>query len=359
MKYILFCFVISVSFSCNPTVGEYVCPPCDLPCDKLTFEKPGICPHCDMTLIKKSDLITESNLIPNEVNLKNGSGVFLMNGINNNESKSVKVYYHKPKSFSESSKILMVIPGAGRDADEYRDAWIESAENHDVLILSPMLEEGKYPFEDYHLCGLMENLNLNEVFEFVKGTNQIKLNDEKFSFEINHDSNNWIFNLFDMIFEMVVESEKTKQTSYDMFGHSAGGQILHRMALLHRNLKVNQIVAANSGFYTLPDLEVDLPFGLNGLKLSNEELSNKFSNNLTVLVGELDNESETKGTLLRSSVVDEQGLHRLARAKYFFNYGKSKAKTMNAKFNWKLEVVPNVGHDFRLMTSAASKLLYE
>ncbi|HZE07998.1 MAG TPA: DJ-1/PfpI family protein [Gemmatimonadaceae bacterium] len=31
--------------------GSYVCPPCGLPCDKLTFDKPGSCPQCGMTLI--------------------------------------------------------------------------------------------------------------------------------------------------------------------------------------------------------------------------------------------------------------------------------------------------------------------
>src|SRR5438046_8432831 len=29
----------------------YVCPPCGLPCDKLTFDKPGNCPNCGMTLV--------------------------------------------------------------------------------------------------------------------------------------------------------------------------------------------------------------------------------------------------------------------------------------------------------------------
>ena len=29
----------------------YVCPPCGLPCDKLTFDKPGNCPQCGMKLI--------------------------------------------------------------------------------------------------------------------------------------------------------------------------------------------------------------------------------------------------------------------------------------------------------------------
>ena len=29
----------------------YICPPCGMPCDKLTFDKPGNCPQCGLTLI--------------------------------------------------------------------------------------------------------------------------------------------------------------------------------------------------------------------------------------------------------------------------------------------------------------------
>jgi transcriptional regulator GlxA family with amidase domain len=32
----------------------YVCPPCGLDCDHKTFDKPGVCPHCGMTLIERS-----------------------------------------------------------------------------------------------------------------------------------------------------------------------------------------------------------------------------------------------------------------------------------------------------------------
>jgi putative intracellular protease/amidase len=33
----------------------YCCPPCGNDCDKLTFDKPGVCPHCGMTLIAQTD----------------------------------------------------------------------------------------------------------------------------------------------------------------------------------------------------------------------------------------------------------------------------------------------------------------
>ncbi|MCK0107874.1 hypothetical protein MWU58_01080 [Flavobacteriaceae bacterium S0825] len=52
---ILLFFTIIV-FSCKSETEDYVCTPCDLECDELIFSEPGICPHCNMALIKKSDL---------------------------------------------------------------------------------------------------------------------------------------------------------------------------------------------------------------------------------------------------------------------------------------------------------------
>ncbi len=345
--------------SCQEEQGEYVCPPCDLPCDTLFFKKAGICPHCNMKLIKKSDLIKEENLVLNEVQIETGSGVFLIEGGSSKKEKTIKVYYHKPRNFNSQSKVLMVIPGAGRNGDSYRNAWEEESEKYNVLILSPMYEEENYPFEDYHLCGLIKESNLRESVEFKEGTNHALLNEEIFTVETNPNSNDWLFNDFDRIFDLVVESTNSSQTQYDIFGHSAGGQILHRFALLRSNTKAKRIIAANSGFYTLPDFENRMPFGVKDLYALDKELSPSFSNELIILVGELDNETENGGTLLRSKTVDKQGLHRLERAKYFYDFSKGKAMELNADFKWKIEIVPNVGHSHELMGNAASKILYE
>ena len=31
--------------------ARYICPPCNAPCDELTFDAPGVCPKCGMTLV--------------------------------------------------------------------------------------------------------------------------------------------------------------------------------------------------------------------------------------------------------------------------------------------------------------------
>ncbi|WP_421805234.1 hypothetical protein [Flagellimonas sp.] len=350
---------ISIFISCHEKHGEYVCTPCDLSCDTLSFEKAGVCPHCAMDLVRKSDLINEADLVLNDVQIKTGSGVFLIEGPEGKKDKTIKVYYHKPRNFSVDSKVLMVIPGAGRNGDSYRDAWKEESEKYNVLILSPVYEEEQYPFEEYHLCGLIKTSNLIESVTFKEGTNQAILNEDEFTFETNSNQNDWLFHDFDRIFDLVAEATNSSQTQYDIFGHSAGGQILHRLALLTSDMKVNHIIASNSGFYTLPDIENKMPFGIQGLYSRDEELIQSFNNQLILLIGELDNENEKGGTLLRSKTADEQGTHRLERAKYFYEFSKGKANDLNADFNWKIEIVPNVGHNYELMGNAAGKILYE
>lgn len=46
---------LGVSPGQSATEKVYVCPPCGQQCDKLTFNKPGACPGCGMTLIEKAE----------------------------------------------------------------------------------------------------------------------------------------------------------------------------------------------------------------------------------------------------------------------------------------------------------------
>ncbi|MDO5970252.1 hypothetical protein Q4Q35_10585 [Flavivirga aquimarina] len=353
--------ILLVLFSFKNNQVDYVCTPCDLSCDELSFSKPGTCPKCDMVLIKKNDLDLKKKKeqVLNDINIQEGSGSFLVEGGKGKVNKSIKVYYHRPKNFNADSKILMVIPGAGRNGDSYRDAWIEESEKYSVLILSPMYPEKEYPFENYHLCGLMGNLNLKNSITYIENTNMVKLDENNFTFTINPNKDEWIFNDFDRIFDLAVNELKSNQTEYDAFGHSAGGQILHRLAVCAKSSKVNRILASNSGFYTLPDFNTALPFGIKNTSINKDDLRASFKRNLVLFTGELDNENETGGTLLRSRSADLQGLHRLERARFFFQTSKSIAEEMQYDFNWKIRIVPNVGHNHRKMGDAAAKYLYD
>lgn len=360
MKF-LFSFLIlltlNVILNDNQNI-EYVCTPCDLSCDEITFNKPGLCPHCNMELVKKSDLKTEK-LELNKINIQEGSGKFLIDDGSENKGRTITVYYHKPKNYSPESKIIIVIPGAGRNANSYRDAWVEKSEKYSILILSPMYKETEYKIEDYHFCGLIKESNLIQNVEYIENTNISRLDEEKFNFEFNANSNEWIFDDFDRIFKLAKETLSSTEPTYDIFGHSAGGHILHRFALFQENSNVDKILSSNPSFYTLPSYDYHFPFGLKDLPIEKALLENAFKKNLVVFLGEEDNENETGGTFLRSKSADKQGIHRLARGKYFFKKSKEIADELGYEFNWQLVTIPNVGHNHQLMGDAAGKYLYE
>ena len=189
-----------------------------------------------------------------------------------------------------------------------------------------------------------------------KGT--IKIDDEDISYDAYNNSKILIFSDFDRLFDIAIKKLGTNQSQYDIFGHSAGGQIAHRLALFKPNTKVNRILASNSGSYTAPVFETKLPFGIQDAKLSDEHLKHAFKEKLTLFIGELDNENGTGGTLLHSPTVNKQGLHRYARAQYFYKTAKKAAKNLNTPINWQLKIIPNIGHNYRLMGKAAAEHLY-
>jgi poly(3-hydroxybutyrate) depolymerase len=286
-----------------------------------------------------------------------GSGSFPLPGGPGHEGATITVSYHKPQSFDESSPILIVISGTGRDGDEYRDSWITASEKHGVLVLAPAYPEEDYDEGAYQLAGLIENLELRNLN--LDDPSVYRLADEDIVFDVNHDSREWLFHDFDRLFEMAVDDVGSSQAQYDIFGHSAGGQILHRMAIFHPDSKARRIVAANSAFYTLPRMDQPLIFGVANTRLTAADLERAFQEPLTLLLGELDNANETRGTTLSSPKADEQGVGRLARGRYFFSESQKIAATLGVEFRWTVETVPGVGHDFRRMAEVAARLLYE
>ncbi|UCD60507.1 MAG: hypothetical protein JSV59_11560, partial [Flavobacteriaceae bacterium] len=99
-------------------------------------------------------------------------------------------------------------------------------------------------------------------------------------------------------------------------------------------------------------------FGVKNTVLTKENIEASFKKKLVLFIGELDNENEKGGLLLRSPSVDKQGLYRLERGKYFFTKSKNIAAGMGLDFNWQLEIITNVGHNHRKMGDAAAKYLY-
>ena len=314
--------------------------------------------------MKKLILITVlfflgQTIIAQGIFVNEGSGSFIIDGSNEHQNDSITIFYHKPVNFHRNSRILLVIPGAGRNGDNYRDAWIEASEKFSVLIISPSYSEKVYNYGDYHLGGVVSDLDLSKGVSFKKGTNQVFIDEKSIEFNVNQNKEAWIFNDFDRIFKFIKSATKSKQKKYDVFGHSAGGQILHRFALLCPSSKANRILASNAGTYTPINYEMDYPFGIKNVGIDHHDIKKSFKKKLVLFLGELDNDSETRGRMLRSKTADKQGTNRLDRGKYFYFSSLQVAEKSKAEYNWELEIIPDIGHDQKRMAKAAAKYLYE
>ena len=294
-----------------------------------------------------------------DVDLEIGSGSLLLN-LGSEAARYVEVFYYRPTSFNPSSKVVLVIPGSGRNADDYRDSWIESADKYDLLVVSPAYPESEYDLAAYQLGGLITNLELiDPSIEMIDGRPyKYRMEDENIKFSYVSNADEYLFEDFDKIFAQVKELTGTTEEKYDLFGHSAGGQLLHRYAIFKPSSNADRIVAGNAGFYTLPNHSESFPFGLEGTDASNEQLQQSFSTKLILLLGEEDNQQETGGIMLHTPKADQQGLGRFERGNYFFEHSRTAALAREFEFSWTLEIVEGVGHNYRAMGAAAAELLY-
>lgn len=292
--------------------------------------------------------------------LASGAGAFVTMGGPGHEHAHIAVHYYKPSGFTKRSPILLIIPGAGRNGDAYRDAWIGAARDHNVLVAALSYPESDYDFAAYQMGGVIRDLVISNLPIGPDGRppDSVHLHDEDISFRVNPDPQTWLFNDFDRVFAQLAAAANSSQTSYDMFGHSAGGQILHRHALFSAQSRTDRIIAANAGLYTLPDLDLPQPMGLKDTGLNATSLRRALSRKLTVLLGEQDNDGEEGGIQLHTPTIDRYGVDRLTRGRTFYEAGRACADRYGAPFQWTLETVPNVGHDFRAMGRAAAALLY-
>ena len=289
-----------------------------------------------------------------------GAGVFRMRGGASHRTSRFDVHYVRPVTWSPGAPVLIVIPGSGRNSAEYRNAWLAPARARGILVAALGYPETEYDFAAYQMGSLVRDLTFRnaETSRPNARTTVIRLRDEDISFSLNPDRQTWLFNDFDRVFDHLRAATGASSESYDIFGHSAGAQILHRMTLFHPESRARRIVAANAGFYTLPDRRRGLPTGLAGTGLTDAALRGALGRDLTLLLGADDNDDEAGGTILHTPAVDAQGLGRLDRGLTFFRTARAKAAELGAPFTWKLGTVPGVGHDFAAMSEAAAACLF-
>ncbi len=244
------------------------------------------------------------------------------------------IWHYRPAGLAADAPVLFVIHGVGRNADEYLEDWVELADAKKFLLVVPEFSKKEFPGE--------ESFNSGNLFD---AAGQPRPREE------------WSFSMVEPAFDAVRAQLGSTRTDYALYGHSAGAQFVQRFLYFEPGARVSRAVAANAGWYMLPDLARAFPYGLNGTPADAAALRRAFAFPLHVLLGDADIDPK-HASLRHTPEADEQGLFRFARGQYFFNHAKSAASALNTPFHWMLSIAPNVAHSNKGMAPYAARLLF-
>jgi poly(3-hydroxybutyrate) depolymerase len=234
------------------------------------------------------------------------------------------VLTYRPAGCSDPS-LLLVFHGIARNARTYRDDARALADRLCLLVVAPLFDRQAFPGWRYQRGGIVKGAAVQDARDF---TGRLVL-----------DLVEW------------VRRQEGRPIAYSLFGHSAGGQFVDRLAAFVPS-EARRIVVANAGSYVFPSLEIDAPFGLGKVYSAAEgeaALRRYLEQPLTIYLGQGDTRDDERNDYPEALA---QGASRYQRGVNVFNAAKTLAQTRGWQFNWRLVELPGVGHDARKMLAA-------
>ena len=234
------------------------------------------------------------------------------------------VFTYRPVGCSDPS-LLLVFHGIARNARTYRDDARALADRLCLLVVAPLFDRQAFPGWRYQRGGIVKGAAVQDARDF--------------SGRVVRDLIAW------------VRQQEGRPIAYSLFGHSAGGQFLDRLAAFVPT-EARRIVVANAGSYVFPSLDIDAPFGLGKVYSGTEgeaALRRYLEQPLTIYLGQGDIRDDERNDYPEALA---QGASRFQRGANVFNAAKTLAQTRGWPFNWRLVELPGVGHDARKMLAA-------
>jgi poly(3-hydroxybutyrate) depolymerase len=245
------------------------------------------------------------------------------------------VHTYRPAAHGPDDPVVLVQHGIRRNGDEYRDFWIDAAEKHRLLIVATTFGDDAYPKPENYNNGMV-----------VAPDGTIRPREQ------------WLYAVLPRIVEALRAGGVTRRKQVRLYGHSAGGQFVHRLMATQEHAIYEAVAIGNPGWYTLPTLERPFPEGLGGLGLARADLARWLAYPLTILAGDRDVDTADPN-LPKNPEALAQGPTRFARAHFFHDMAHREAAQLGVACRWKLIPVPGVGHDGRAMGRAAAAIWFE
>jgi gamma-glutamyltranspeptidase/glutathione hydrolase len=239
-----------------------------------------------------------------------------------------------PDGVTPDTPIAIVMHGWSRDVERYFADWSALGAEYGFIVVVPY-----FPVEDFP--GSNE-YNLGHVFDSANGAQRPEAE--------------WTFSAIEPLFDHVVIMLGSDQDQYTLYGHSAGSQFVHRYLYYKPDARVKQYLAANAGWYTLPDFNTKYPYGLGDAGIGARALSAALGKNVVLLLGREDTDYNDPD-LRKTPEAAMQGLNRFTRGHEMFYRARERAQASEATFNWRLVIVDEAGHVNAQMARTAAAMI--
>jgi hypothetical protein len=235
--------------------------------------------------------------------------------------RPLKLWSARPQHHHPDMPVVFVLHGANRNANDYRDFWLPLVDEAGILAIAPEYSKDHYPGLRWFNYGNLID-DAGEPLPRAEST----------------------YAIIERIFAALRSEGLTTAHRYGLFGHSAGGQFVHRAISAGFRDNVAIAIAANSGSYAMPDLDIGFPYGLGKLGITEDSLRRILAWRLTVMVGteDLDNTSDA---FPKEPEAMLQGSTRFERAHRYIGRARDIADGLGARCGWTLVEVQGVGHE--------------
>jgi hypothetical protein len=276
---------------------------------------------------------TETRFDARSERMPAGDGSFEVTGV---PRGPVTIYSFRPDSADSNSPIWIVMPGARRNAArtlafDYYDTWRPLAEQYGAILLVPDFTAEKWPGAWTYNLGNVRGRHLEPI-----------------------PWRQTSFYVVEAAFRLAARSLGSHRHKFSIFGHGAGSQFVQRYVLHSGCRMVDRAVAANPGWYMMPDYQDRFPFGLRNAPIPQQTLRAGLGCRFTLLLGTAD---LNRQGLRNDPEAVKQGPTRYARGHYYFRRSREVAARLGARFNWRLVEVEGAGHVEREMSPAGAAVL--
>lgn len=230
-------------------------------------------------------------------------------------------YLYLPRAADGGGRVLVLVHGISRNAEEIITAFSAYAERYKVVLVAPLFDEKH--FSDFQRLGR-------------KGRG------ERADLALRR------------ILDDVEKLARAPTKTFYFYGNSGGGQFVHRYAMAYPD-QVIRYAISGTGWYSAPDLSRRFPHGFKATKALpgvHFDLEGFLRVPACVLVGEEDTERDR--SLNQSARIEQmQGRTRVERAKWWVSAVTTAARWRGFDTEFALQILSGAGHDFTEMEEEA------